>query len=193
MYTTKNGSIVHYSACGVRKKPIISMSLLSGLLWDELKCEFNLLGAKVNFRRADVLCEACMARCRSGMCGPPHKTDLCLAKGHHSVMCRSWYTSPYPPPCPNFTLIPPWSWGFAWIYADNPDSLLKPPPPSTLFTKTLHQTVQQGVISWTKGQAYISAVPILAFNFTNFKERFVFKMDSTFHLIITDLSLTETN
>lgn len=128
-----------------------------------------------------------------GYVGLPTAADLCLAKGHHSVMCRSWYTSPYPPPCPNFTLIPPWSWGFAWIYADNPDSLLKPPPPPTLFTKTPHQTVQQGVISWTKGRAHISAVPILAFNFTNFKERLVFKMDSTFHLIITNLSLTETN
>lgn len=45
-----------YFACGASKEPIISVSLLSGVLWDELKCEFNLLGAKVNFRRGISRC-----------------------------------------------------------------------------------------------------------------------------------------
>lgn len=52
----KGTTIVHYFACRAREEPIISVSLLSGVLWDELKCEFNLLGAKVNFRRGISRC-----------------------------------------------------------------------------------------------------------------------------------------
>lgn len=52
----KSRAFVHYFACRAREEPIISVCLLSGLLWDELKCEFNLLGAKVNFRRGISRC-----------------------------------------------------------------------------------------------------------------------------------------
>lgn len=56
VHTQKSRAIVHYFACKAREEPIISVSLLSGVLWDELKCEFNLLGAKVNFRRGISRC-----------------------------------------------------------------------------------------------------------------------------------------
>lgn len=76
------------------------MSLLSGVLWNELKCEFNLLGAKVNFRRG--ISHALWGvygtlPLRDAYVGPKPQPQICLANSRRSLIWRSWYTSPYSP------------------------------------------------------------------------------------------------
>lgn len=129
----KNGSRCTYFACGASKKPIISVSLLSGVLWDELKCEFNLLGAKVNFRRGISRCALwgvyAMPPLRDVSVGPKPQPQISVWQTAAALWCGGVDTaSP-------LSLTPP----FTTSLPSFPPSALQPGvwPEALLITQTL--------------------------------------------------------
>lgn len=136
----KSRAFVHYFACRAREEPIISVCLLSGLLWDELKCEFNLLGAKVNFRRGISRCAPwgvyATLPLRDVPVGPA-AADLCLATSRSLCDVEALIHIPFAPPTHTHPqpLALPAAGGFAWSAADNLDSPLQP----SLSASTVHQ------------------------------------------------------
>lgn len=142
VHTQKSRAIVHYFACKAREEPIISVSLLSGVLWDELKCEFNLLGAKVNFRRGISRCALWVVYAtlplRDVQVGPQPQISVwqpatalwCGGVDTHSLCLRP------PQTARNTPLRSTCSWGFAWSTADNLGSPLRPPPLPQLSIKS---------------------------------------------------------
>lgn len=86
------------------------MSLLSGVLWDELKCEFNLLGAKVNFRRGISRCALWgvygTPPLRDVSVGPKPQPQISVWQTAAALWCGGVDTAPYLPLPSSFPTAP---------------------------------------------------------------------------------------
>lgn len=153
--TQKSSTIVHYFACRAHEEPIIYVSLLSGVLWDELKCEFNLLGAKVNFRRGISRCAlwGVYATLPLRDVSVGLQPQISVWQPATALWCGGIDThSLCSPPHPALTSLLTLSaaGAFAWSSADNLDCPLQPSPLPRLSIKSSNQADRGGgsILTW---------------------------------------------